>query len=94
MKIKSISKKSIIFDNGNVINYIGKIIPDFYDAIDGKNYSEKEYPEKLYFEKRNYGFAFGLKDGWKTYISCYTEDGDETRDCPNIMYNGEFVFNY
>ena len=94
MKIKSVSKESITFDNGNVISYMGKIIPDFYDVIDGKGCLEKEYPENLYFEKRNYGFAFGFKDGWKTYISCYTEDGDETRDYPDILYKEKPVFNY
>lgn len=91
MRIEEITEDVIIFDNGNVMRYIGKIIPDFYEAA---TETSKEYPEDLYFEKREHGFAFGHKDGWKTYITCYTEDGDYTRDYPDILYKEKFVFNY
>lgn len=95
MKIQKITEDSIIFDNGNRIDYHS-------DSEYSNNYAafteiddiakDFEFEEDLVFEEiPDCGFRFGNMPNKMVFIPCYSEQNGYYSDEVDIYYKNELV---
>lgn len=97
MKIKRVTEKEILFDNGNLITYFHyqdcceTNFADFSVLNENNIYYDHNFDTKLQFEfVEDEGFTFGDEVA-KIFIPCYSEQNGYYSTDIEIHYNGKRV---
>lgn len=95
MKIKSITPKSILFDNGSKITFDHEQDCCEYNYADFTQLEDtgaetEDFNEPLTFEPTKRGFRFG-NPGKMYYVPCYSSQNGWYTQVVDIYYNDELV---
>ena len=97
MKIEKVTEDSILFDNGNTIDFDHRQDCCEHNYADFSQLEDSalstEFDEDLVFEAVNEaGFRFGNEDKM-FFVPCYTEQNGYYSDDVDIYYNKQQVLN-
>lgn len=95
MKIKSITLKSILFDNGSKITFDHEQDCCEYNYADFTQLEDtgvetEDFSEPLTFEPTKHGFRFG-NPGKMYYVPCYSSQNGWYTRVVDIYYNDELI---